>query len=45
MCSAENPDTKVIATLAHTGSPGDGKIFVYLVGAVVNIRTNAWLPM
>ena len=31
--------TKLIATLAHTGNPGDGKIFVYPVSDVVRIRT------
>lgn len=25
---------------AHTGNPGDGKIFVYNVGAVIKVRTN-----
>ena len=31
--------TQVIATLAHTGGPGDGKIFVSPVSEVINIRT------
>jgi len=28
-----------VAAAAHTGNPGDGKIFVYDVGEVVRIRT------
>ena len=31
--------TKLITTLAHTGNPGDGKIFVYPVSEVIRIRT------
>ena len=34
---------KVVNTIqenAHTGNPGDGKIFVYDVGEVIKIRTN-----
>ena len=30
---------KIISTHAHTGRPGDGKIFVYTVDEVVKIRT------
>jgi nitrogen regulatory protein P-II 1 len=30
----------IIQTNAHTGNPGDGKIFVYDVGEVIKIRTN-----
>ncbi len=29
-----------IQTKAHTGNPGDGKIFVYPVDEVIKIRTN-----
>ncbi len=29
-----------IQTNAHTGNPGDGKIFVYRVDEVIKIRTN-----
>jgi len=29
----------VIASNAHTGNPGDGKIFVYPVSDVIKIRT------
>lgn len=31
---------EVIQKIAHTGNPGDGKIFVYDVEEVVKIRTN-----
>lgn len=31
----------IIQTAAHTGNPGDGKMFVYEVQAIVKIRTGA----
>lgn len=30
----------IIQTYAHTGNPGDGKIFIYSVDDVIKIRTN-----
>ena len=30
---------KIIQHHAHTGNPGDGKVFIYTVDDVVNIRT------
>jgi nitrogen regulatory protein P-II 1 len=30
---------KVISTLAHTGNPGDGKLFISTVDDVVKVRT------
>jgi nitrogen regulatory protein P-II 1 len=30
---------KIITTLAHTGNPGDGKIFISTVDEVVKVRT------
>lgn len=38
--SMVNLVVKTIQKNAHTGNPGDGKIFVYSVDDVVKIRTN-----
>ena len=31
--------TEIITTIAHTGNPGDGRLFIYTVDDVIKIRT------